>query len=120
MDPGRAAHGRLTGWKPSKFRDGSTCHSPSKELPELTGDFSWLSHGFPMAFPWRFPWRFPWLSHGVSHGVSHGFPMGFSWLSRGVSHGFQAIDAMIAEQLRTKPDALHVFDSAAVEAGTAT
>jgi hypothetical protein len=28
----------------------------------------------------------------------------------------QAIDAMIAEQLRTKPDALHVFDSAAVEA----
>ena len=27
----------------------------------------------------------------------------------------QAIDAMIADQLRTKPDALHVFDSAAVE-----
>ena len=24
---------------------------------------------------------------------------------------------MIADQLRTKPDALHVFDSAAVEAG---
>ena len=30
----------------------------------------------------------------------------------------QAIDAMIADQLRTKPDALHVFDSAAVEAGS--
>lgn len=52
-------------------------------------------------------WQFPTVSRPLGgQGVGG---------SGGMDELRQAIDAMIAEQLRTKPDALHVFDSAAVE-----